>query len=82
VDLRHGQRLRSTLQVLSEHPEENIPQVSQSVLQSQSIYWFWANERVSAAQILDRHRASVVERANCQTVERAIQDTTDLDLSG
>lgn len=33
-------------------------------------------------QILASHRASVVERANPQSVVLAIQDTTDLNLSG
>jgi hypothetical protein len=71
-----------TLRVLSEHPEESVPQASQTVSQSQSIYQFWANERVSTQQILDSHRASVVERANDQAVVLAIQDPTDLDFTG
>jgi hypothetical protein len=67
---------------LSEHPSESVPQATQSVVKSQSIYRFWANERVQASQILASHRASVIARVNTQAVVLAIQDTTDLDFTG
>lgn len=67
--------------MLSEHPGESVPQASQNASQSQSIYRFWANEQVSAKEILLSHRPSVVERANAQEVVLAIQDTTDLDFT-
>lgn len=67
--------------MLSEHPGESVPQASENASESQSIYRFWANERVSAKQILASHRPSVVERANAQAVVLSIQDTTDLDFT-
>jgi len=67
--------------VLSQHPGASIPQASGNASQSQSIYRFWSNQRVSVHQILASHRASVVERANAHSVVLAIQDTTDLDFT-
>lgn len=66
----------------AEHPSESVPQASASASESQSIYRFWANPQVKPEQILESHRASVVERANQQRVVLAIQDTTDLNFSG
>lgn len=66
---------------LAEHPGESVPQASGSASKSQSIYRFWANERVKPEQILASHRPSVVTRVNQQAVVLAIQDTTDLDFS-
>jgi hypothetical protein len=66
----------------AEHPSESVRQASASASESQSIYRFWANPQVQPEQILASHRASVMERANSQPVVLAIQDTTDLDLSG
>ena len=67
--------------MLSEHPGESVPQASQSGTESQSVYRFWANERVQPQQILASHRASVMERMQTQAVVLAIQDTSDLDFS-
>lgn len=67
---------------LADHPAESIPKATASVTQSQSIYRFWSNERVSPQQILASHRDSVVSRANQQQVVLAVQDTTDLNFSG
>jgi hypothetical protein len=69
------------VRVLAEHPTESVPQASTSASQSQSIYRFWANERVKPEQILASHRPSVVERMQGHEVVLAIQDTTDLDFS-
>lgn len=69
------------MRLLAEHPEASVPQASRSASESQSVYRFWANERVKPQQILASHRSSVVERANRETVVLAIQDTTDLDFS-
>lgn len=66
---------------LAEQPGESVPQVSASASESQSIYRFWANQRVKPEQIIASHRGSVVERTNQQSVVLAIQDTTDLDFS-
>ncbi|UIE40703.1 transposase DNA-binding-containing protein [Leptodesmis sichuanensis] len=63
-DFRHGQRLRETVAILAEHPGASIPQASGSASESQSIYRFWANERVKPEQILASHRPSGVARAN------------------
>lgn len=49
---------------------------------SQRIYRFWSNERVSAQQILDSHRPSVLRRMVSQSVVLAIQDTTEMNYSG
>jgi hypothetical protein len=70
------------VRLLAEQPEASVPQASGSASESQSIYRFWANERVQPTQILASHRGSVVERANAAAVVLAIQDTTDLDFSG
>lgn len=69
------------MRVLAEHPTESVPQASENASQSQSIYRFWANERVKPEQILASHRPSVVERTREHAVVLAIQDTTDLDFS-
>lgn len=69
------------MRCLADHPGESVLQASSGASESQSIYRFWANKRVKPKQILASHRASVVERANQQTVVLAIQDTTDLDFS-
>lgn len=73
--------MRSIIRALSEHPGESVPQASENASESQSIYRFWANKRVSAPQILASHRFSVVDRANAEAVVLAIQDTTDLDFT-
>lgn len=70
------------MRLLAEQPEASVPQASGSASESQSIYRFWANERVQPTQILASHRGSVVERANEAGVVLAIQDTTDLNFSG
>jgi hypothetical protein len=67
--------------VLAEHPTESVPQASESASLSQSIYRFWANERVKPEQILASHRPSVVERMRAHEVVLVIHDTTDLDFS-
>lgn len=67
--------------MLAEHPTESVPQASESATQSQSIYRFWANERVKPEQILASHRPSVVERMGEHAVVLVIQDPTDLDFS-
>lgn len=69
------------MRVLAEHPQESVPQASGIAAKSQSIYRFWANQRVKPEQRLASHRGSVVERANESSVVLAIQDTTDLDFS-
>jgi hypothetical protein len=70
------------VRLLAEQPEASVPQASGSASESQSIYRFWANERVQPEQILASHRGSVVERANAAGVVLAVQDTTDLNFSG
>lgn len=67
--------------MLAEHPTESVPQASESASHSQSIYRFWANERVKPEQILANHRPSVVERMRAHEVVLVIHDTTDLDFS-
>jgi hypothetical protein len=74
--------LQKVLAVLAEHPGESIPEASESGSDSQSIYRFWSNKRVSAQQILASHRGSVVKRMQRHEVVLAIQDTTDLNFSG
>lgn len=66
---------------LAKHPGESVPQASGSDSESQSIYRFWANERVKPEQILTSHRGSVSERMQQQGVVLVIQDTTDLNFS-
>ena len=70
------------MRLLAEQPEASVPEASRSAAESQSIYRFWANERVQPEQILASHRGSVVARAKAEAVVLAIQDTTDLDFSG
>jgi hypothetical protein len=65
------------LRVLAEHPSESVPEASQSNSQSQSIYRFWANQRVKPEQILSSHRASVLKQMQEDEVVLAIQDTTE-----
>jgi hypothetical protein len=65
---------------LSEHPDESVPQASQSASASQSTDRFWANKQVNHQQILASHRSSVVKRVNQSDAVLVIQDTTDLDF--
>lgn len=67
--------------MLSEHPNESVPQATRNASESQSIYRFWSNPRIQASQILESHRSSVLKRVNSQSVVLAIQDTTDLDFN-
>lgn len=67
--------------MLSEHPNESVPEATQAASESQSIYRFWSNQRIRAGQILESHRPSVLNRLNDQRVVLALQDTTDLDFS-
>ena len=67
--------------MLSENPSESVPQATQAASASQSIYRFWSNQRITAKQILQSHRPSVIERVNKQRVVLAVQDSTDLDFT-
>jgi hypothetical protein len=80
-DLRHSKRLSHTLKVLGAHPEKSVPEAAGSDAEAQAIYRLWSNEKVTAQQILDGHRDSVVSRGLKAGVVLAIQDTTDLDYS-
>lgn len=73
--------MQKIVRKLAEHPGESIPQASGSDSQSQSIYRFWANERVKPEQILASHRGRVSERMQQQAAVLVIQDTTDLNFS-
>jgi hypothetical protein len=59
-----------------------VPQASGSQAEAYAIYRFWANEDVSAKQILSSHRSSVLKRIGEESVVLMIQDTTDLNFSG
>nr|WP_081431420.1 IS4 family transposase [Moorena bouillonii] len=80
-DIRHAKRLRKTLVVLSEHPGETVPKASGNASNSQSIYRFWSNEKVTRTQILASHKEGVVRRCVEAGVVLAIQDTTDLEYT-
>ncbi len=69
------------MRTLAEHPSESVPQASGSASESQSIYRFWANERVKPEQILASQQGRVSERMQQQAVVLVIQDTTDLNFS-
>ncbi|NET59498.1 MAG: IS4 family transposase [Symploca sp. SIO2E6] len=80
-DIRHAKRLRKILWLLSEHPGETVPKASGNASNSQSIYRFWSNEKVTKTQILASHREGVVKRCVEAGIVLAIQDTTDLEYT-
>jgi hypothetical protein len=66
---------------LGEYPTASVPQATQNPSESQSIYRFWANPKVSIGAILASHRDGVMARARQCEVVLAVQDTTDLNYS-
>lgn len=68
------------MRVLSECPGESVPQASSSREEAQSIYRFWSNPRVEAADILESGRGAVLQQVNRCPVVLSVQDTTDLNF--
>lgn len=63
--------------MLGEQPTASVPQATNRVSESQSVYRFWANPAVSVSAILHSHRDGVRSRARDYETVLAIQDTTD-----
>lgn len=69
--------------MLSRNPNGSVPDAAGDASQAQSIYRFWANERISAEEIRASHRNGTLKRIKeSHSVVLALQDTTDLDYSG
>ncbi|MBD0270057.1 MAG: IS4 family transposase [Cyanobacteria bacterium Co-bin8] len=73
--------MRKVLTSLGKRPNASVPEATGSASESQSIYRFWANPKVSIRAIMASHRDGVMVRARgCQQV-LAIQDTTELNYT-
>lgn len=81
-DVRLDLRLMEMIERLAEQCERSVPQAFGSWAEVKGAYRLWANPRVEWQAILAPHRDQVVRRAAEHPVVLAIQDTTEINLSG
>lgn len=81
-DPRLDLRLAQMLDALSAHPGAPLAEALGTRAALVGAYRFWENPRVSHRQILASHVAQTVARAAQHPVVLAIQDTTEIDLTG
>ena len=78
-DQRLGKRYRSVLKQLSESSAESIPMACQDWANAKAAYRFFANERVTDADILSGHFQSTRQRfAGSAGTMLVLHDTTQL----
>ena len=78
-DARLDQRLVSTAASFMAAPQALIPRASSGWGEAKAIYRFFDNDRVDPEIIYERHRQSILLRAEGKPVVLAIADTTMLD---
>jgi hypothetical protein len=79
-DKRLSRRFELVLDQLSEKPTLSIPAACGGWTEAQAAYRFFANEKTSAAKVLEPHRAATVERIRAHEVVIVAQDTTEVEL--
>src|SRR5271157_5369580 len=79
-DVRHGKRLRQLLEQFSDRVGSTTPWASQDWANAKAAYRFFANERISEANILAGHFDSTRERfaSNGKSLILILHDTTEL----
>ena len=80
-DVRLAKRLVKVLAASISAPNESIPRRCGEWFSVKGAYRFFSNEKVEPSAIIDRHRQSVVRRAQGESVVLAVQDTTFLDYT-
>jgi hypothetical protein len=81
-DARLNERLVRLAERLGKHPEASIPQACGSLAETKAAYRFWDNDAVSPQAILEPHRRRTIQRASEHEVVLAVQDSTEVNLSG
>jgi hypothetical protein len=81
-DKRLNTRLQQILMQLEGKLEESIPVAFADAGQSKAYYRFINHEGVEAQALLEANRQVVLEQAAQERVVLAVQDTTELDLTG
>lgn len=79
-DVRHRKRLRQLLEQLSDRVGSTTPWASQDWANAKAAYRFFANERISEANILAGHFGSTRERfaSHGKSLALILHDTTEL----
>lgn len=80
-DERLNKRLKSILSSLGNNPEESIPAACQGWTETQGVYRFLDNPRVSLAEILTGHQTATIDRIREQEMVLLPQDTTFLNFA-
>jgi hypothetical protein len=81
-DVRLDLRLMEMIERLAEQCERSVPQAFGSWAEVKGAYRLWENSRVEWQAILAPHRDQVARRAGEHPVVLAIQDTTEINLTG
>jgi len=81
-DRRRAARLERLVAALAAAPEASPPAACGSWAATKAAYRFWDSAHVTPAAIRAAHAATTRARAGAEGVVLAIQDTTDLDVSG
>lgn len=81
-DVRLDLRLMEMIEQLAKQCERSVPQAFGSWAEVKGAYRLWENSRVEWQAILAPHRDQVVRRGAEHPVVLAIQDTTEINLSG
>jgi Transposase DNA-binding/Transposase Tn5 dimerisation domain len=80
-DQRLNRRAARVLDTLGAKPTVSIPAACKGWSETQAAYRFFAQERVTAQEILAPHTQCTLERARGRSVVLAIQDTSELDYT-
>lgn len=80
-DKRLKERLTRLLSDLGDRPTASIPAACGGHTEMTAAYRFFANPKVTAAQILEPHYAATRQRLAAQPVVLLVQDTTEADVT-
>lgn len=80
-DTRLDNRLGLLVEQLAQQPTASIPQACGTPAATKAAYRFFANDRVSHAQILAGHRQVCLARVAGEPLVLVLQDTTSLDYT-
>jgi hypothetical protein len=80
-DARLDTRAASLLTTLGQYPNLSLPAACGGHAETQAAYRFFANDKVTLAQVLAPHIERTRERMAAQPMVLLVQDTTELDLT-